>query len=153
MTIEICYDGASREQMITWLGQGRLYTPQGAGDIGMRMGLAFDLAFRSGVTQAVLTGSDCPGIRPDILKNAFISLNDNDLVFGPATDGGYYLVGLKSMVWEIFDGINWGTDSVLTQTLDVVKQLGLKYSLLEMLNDIDRCEDLPVWEKIKHDDP
>jgi len=153
VTVEICYDGGSLNQMTSWLGQGRLYTVQGKGDIGMRMARAFDLAFRTGVKQAVLTGTDCPGICPAILKTAFTSLNVNDLVLGPARDGGYYLIGLKTIVWEIFDGINWGTDSVLTQTLDVVKQLGLKYSLLEMLNDIDRCEDLPVWEKIKHGDP
>jgi rSAM/selenodomain-associated transferase 1 len=151
VTVEIHYDGASLGQMIAWLGQGRLYTAQDKGDIGMRMARAFDLAFRTGVKQAVLTGTDCPGICPAILKTAFTSLNVNDLVLGPARDGGYYLIGLRRMVQEIFEGIAWGTDQVLTQTLDVVKKLGLQYSLLDLLDDIDRDDDLPVWERIKND--
>ena len=153
VTVEICYDGASLSQMIEWLGTDKLYRFQGEGDIGKRMAHALNSAFKDGVNQAVLIGSDCPGIHPTLLKNAFIDLEISEAVIGPARDGGYYLVGLKTIIWELFQGIDWGTDRVLSQTLNTLKGAGIKYSLLETLDDIDLPEDLYVWERLQHESP
>lgn len=151
--VEIHCDGADYNQMRAWLGTDKIYYPQGKGNIGERMAHALDLAFKNGATQVVLIGSDCPGIHPALLKNAFNRLKIGDLVLGPATDGGYYLVGLTTMIREIFEGIDWGTGRVLSQTLNILKDAGIKYTLLEMLDDIDRPEDLQVWEIIKNESP
>jgi len=63
-------------------------------------------------------------------------------VFGPATDGGYYLVGLKAPAEEIFTGIEWSTNTTLRQTLAKAKDAGLKMTITDILSDVDRPEDL-----------
>lgn len=151
--VEIRYDGAGLNLMTAWLGTDKLYRLQGKGDIGERMAHALDSAFKNGIKQAVLIGSDCPAIKPALLNNAFYSLEANDATFGPARDGGYYLIGLRTMIWGIFRCIDWGTDRVLAQTLNTLKIAGIKYNLLDMLDDIDRPEDLHVWERIKNESP
>ena len=68
---------------------------------------------------------------------------------GPALDGGYYLIGLKRDLPEIFSSIPWGTDKVLEHTLGAIGRLGLKTALLETLADVDRPDDLHIWEEMK----
>jgi rSAM/selenodomain-associated transferase 2 len=97
--------------------------------------------------RAVLIGTDCPGIRPAHLARAFQVLRHKDLVLGPAHDGGYYLIGLRRPVRELFDGIPWGTGEVLERTLSAARVRGLRVDLLECLHDVDRPEDIPAWEK------
>jgi rSAM/selenodomain-associated transferase 2/rSAM/selenodomain-associated transferase 1 len=150
MPVEIRFEGGSEELMAAWLGNGFSYFPQGRGDIGLRMGRALEDAFEQGFETAVIIGSDIPDITADILQNAFEILNRVDLVLGPAGDGGYYLIGVRRQTFrhwnpELFNDISWGTQRVLPQTLTIAKKLGLNYSLLDMLNDVDRPEDLSVW--------
>ena len=89
-----------------------------------------------------LIGSDNMELTDEIIRNAFEYLNDYDIVIGPAKDGGYYLIGMKTPKNEIFDLSNWGTSSVLEETLKIIQDLGLKYILLPVLNDIDVAEDI-----------
>jgi rSAM/selenodomain-associated transferase 2 len=98
----------------------------------------------------VIIGSDIPDITADILIDAFKALNQNDLVLGPASDGGYYLIGVNRRTFghwhsQIFCDINWGTEQVLPQTLKIADDLKLSYRLLRTLKDIDRPKDLGVW--------
>jgi rSAM/selenodomain-associated transferase 2 len=73
--------------------------------------------------------------------------------FGPANDGGYYLIGLSRIFPELFYGIAWGTDSVLTESRRVLLKRGLEPALLESLDDLDRPEDLRIWQRIaEHED-
>ena len=72
-------------------------------------------------------------------------MDENDIVLGPANDGGYYLIGMKKMQSFIFENIEFGTQSVLSQTISVIKKSGLKYSLLPELIDIDTEKDLLYW--------
>jgi len=97
--------------------------------------------------KAILIGSDIAGLNPRILEEAFELLKDHDLVFGPANDGGYYLVGCKKNHPEIFDNIPWSTSRVLEVSLEIAANFDLSVALLPPLNDIDYIED---WEKNAH---
>ncbi len=106
------------------------------------------LAFEDNVNSAVIIGTDCPGLNANLLHEAFELLHLYDLVLGPALDGGYYLLALRSFIPELFVGINWSTAEVLQQTVAIAQQLNLSVNYLPALADVDRPEDLPVWEQI-----
>jgi hypothetical protein len=144
----VCFDGSSVQGMQRAFGKKFQYRPQAPGDLGKRMFAALEESLAQGRQRVVLIGSDCPGITDDILTAAFTRLERDTLVLGPATDGGYYLIGLTALFPELFHDIAWGTAEVLAQTLLQADRLGLKTALLETLTDIDRPEDLPVWERI-----
>lgn len=152
--LEVRYEGGSAALMQDWLGPRFSYRPQGSGDLGRRMARAFEEAFQDSKGAAVIIGSDIPGISADIVQQAFDALKKNQLVLGPARDGGYYLIGLKNSLspetyLRLFDGINWGTAEVISQTLEIAKTMGLQYVLLEKLDDVDGPEDLQFWENAR----
>ncbi len=123
------------------------YKPQQDGSLGFRMYQAFLDAFKKRSQYVVAIGSDCPDVNPRILVQAFEALRKNDLVLGPVTDGGYYLIGLSRPIPELFSvKIPWGTDQVLTETKSIIDSLKLKTAWLETLQDVDLPEDLPVWK-------
>jgi rSAM/selenodomain-associated transferase 2/rSAM/selenodomain-associated transferase 1 len=151
--LEVRFEGGNKNLMQAWLGTEFDYFPQGKGDIGLRMGRALEDGFGSGYKTVVIIGSDIPDITVDILQKAFEGLKKQDLVLGPAGDGGYYLIGMCQTAFNranprLFDGIHWGTDEVLSQTLAVAKELRLNYILLDTLDDVDRPEDLAVWHRV-----
>jgi len=158
LTIEICYDGGDEYLMKNWLGPDLDYQPQGIGHLGIRMKRAFEDAFGSETDAAVLIGTDIPDITDTVIQTAFDTLEQKNMVIGPAKDGGYYLIGLQSgsrssAMDKLFSGITWGERDVLDKTLDVAKHLELTFSLLDELEDVDQPEDLPVWERSRiHDD-
>jgi hypothetical protein len=158
LTIEICYDGGDKYLMKNWLGPDLDYQPQGIGHLGLRMKRSFEVAFGSGADAAVLIGTDIPDITDTVIQKAFDTLKQKNMAIGPAKDGGYYLIGLQSSslssaMDKLFSGITWGRRDVLDKTLDVAKHLGLTFSLLDELEDVDRPEDLPVWERSRiHND-
>lgn len=122
-------------------------------DLGERMKNAFNKSFIEGYKRAIIIGTDCPGVDQIILKNAFAKLNDFDIVIGPATDGGYYLLGMKKEYSFLFQNIEWSTDVVLQQTIDLCKINQLSYFLLPELSDIDEEKDLIHFENhvvLKH---
>lgn len=145
LTVEVWYTGGNSELMRKWLGDGIIYQPQIKGDLGERMANAFTSAFCTS-KQVILIGTDCPGLDTAAINEAFERLQQHDLILGPAVDGGYYLIGLKRIIPELFQGICWGTSKVLQQTLAVAHQLNLSYSLLPELADVDRPEELAIWE-------
>lgn len=140
---------ANRQQMQDWLGTTWVYQPQPDGDLGARMAKAFQSAFTSGMTRVVTIGTDCPRLDAEKLAQAFETLQDADLVLGPAADGGYYLIGLRRFVPELFAGIAWSTETVLSQTIEIAQRLELSVTCLETLTDIDRPADLPVWQTVQ----
>ena len=151
-SLEVRFEGGNKDLMKAWLGTGFDYSHQGKGDIGLRMGRALEDGFGSGYEAVVIIGSDIPDITADIIRKAFEGLKNHDLVLGPAGDGGYYLIGMQKTAFSranprLFNGINWGTDGVLSQTLAVAKELRLNYVLLDTLDDVDRPEDLAVWQR------
>ena len=115
---------------------------QRTGDLGARLAAAFSELLSHPADRAVVVGSDCPDLGPDTIQAALAALDGHDLVIGPARDGGYYLIGLRSPAPALFEGISWGTDRVLTQTLERAARLGLTIHLLEVLEDVDTPDDL-----------
>jgi rSAM/selenodomain-associated transferase 2/rSAM/selenodomain-associated transferase 1 len=147
VSVEFYVDGGSKDRFRKWLGDEVLYRPQGKGSLGARMNRSFQDSFGAGMAKVVIVGTDCPGLSEGPVQEAFLALEENDLVLGPANDGGYYLIGLRKPAEELFKGIPWGTEQVLTRTLRVAQSLGLRTFLLGPLGDVDRPEDLPIWEK------
>ena len=148
MDICVLFAGGDGARMREWLGRDVSYAPQGEGDLGERMRQAFCQAFDGGLPRAVIIGTDCPGLTATVMQRAFEALRHSDVVFGPARDGGYYLIGLRRLAPELFDAIDWGTESVLQQSLEAAERRGRAMMLLDPLYDVDRPGDLPVWEKV-----
>jgi rSAM/selenodomain-associated transferase 2/rSAM/selenodomain-associated transferase 1 len=146
--LEIRFAGGDANAFHHWLGDGFLCRPQRGGDLGERMAGALADSFREGSPATVIIGSDCPSLTPEILAAAFESLKANPVVFGPATDGGYYLIGLTRTVPELFQGIAWGTETVLAQSLAILSRNGCKPALLLPLDDLDRPEDVAAWKRL-----
>ncbi|MBW1775280.1 MAG: TIGR04282 family arsenosugar biosynthesis glycosyltransferase, partial [Deltaproteobacteria bacterium] len=112
MNVEVCFEGGTTSKMGRWLGPGLIFSAQVEGDLGERMGTAFDQAFRKGAIRVVLIGTDIPEACGRHISQAFDALGHNDLVFGPSIDGGYWLLGMKGPA-DLFHGIPWGTGKVL----------------------------------------
>jgi len=140
--ITVCYSGAGRKDFRNWLGRDIQYIRQSSGDIGNRMRTAFQSAFRRGAKHVLAIGSDIPALSPEIMEKALRGLHNQDTVLGPAKDGGYYLIGMKSFHPEIFADKDWGTGSVCNRTRSVIRSLGLTLAELPVLQDIDSPEDL-----------
>lgn len=116
--------------------------PLHEGDLGVRMLEAFRIVFSSGYQKAALVGVDIPDLTASIVLNAFDALADNDLVYGPATDGGYYLVGMSRLIKEVFESVPWSSVRTLRKSLDQAITFGYSVGFTEMLSDIDTIEDL-----------
>ena len=118
--------------------------PQSSGDLGQRMhDIALQLFLR-GHAPVILIGTDVPLLPPSHIHKALYLPEQNDLVFGPALDGGYYLIGMRKFTARVFKGISWGSDIVLGDTLKMCKENKLSFGLLDSLMDIDRPGDLPA---------
>jgi rSAM/selenodomain-associated transferase 1 len=113
---------------------------QSKGDLGYKMQTAFELLFEMGYTNCIILGSDLFDLKSELIKTAFTELQKNDVVLGPAEDGGYYLLGLKEINKSLFLNKDWGTSTVLADTLKDLNSR--KIHLLPTLNDIDTFEDL-----------
>ncbi len=113
---------------------------QGQGDLGQRMARVFRMF---GTGPVVIIGADIPGIRRAHIADAFAALGDHDAVFGPASDGGYWLVGLKrarAQPISLFNGVRWSTNHALSDTLGTIPDL--TFSLIATLDDVDTSADL-----------
>jgi rSAM/selenodomain-associated transferase 1 len=111
-------------------------------DLGERMLNAFIDGFQKGFEKIVIIGSDMYDLAQEDLENAFKVLENSDYVIGPATDGGYYLLGMKALNTAMFQDKAWGTNTVLQHTLADLEQG--KYHLLEARNDVDHYEDIRI---------
>ncbi len=118
------------------------------GDLGLKMSTAINSVLKDKNNRVCLIGSDCFEISQKHIKQAFKSLKNNDLVLGPARDGGYYLIGMNKMQSELFQNMPWSQTSLIKATLEKANNLNLKYELLEKLNDVDYVTDLPKDYKI-----
>ena len=125
-------------------------TGQEGADLGERMLHALADALES-FDRALLVGRDCPGIDHSYLAQALDALDQAPLVLGPAADGGYVLVGARGECppREMFSDIDWGSSRVYAQTLERLRQSGCTWRELPMKADIDRPEDLVVWEELR----
>lgn len=135
------HSGGTAQQFRNWLGKGIGFHAQTPGDLGEKMYDALCCSFQQGAPKVVLIGTDIPHLKPHHLSAAFGALEEHEIVLGPAADGGYWLVGMGSLL-NIFNNIPWGTERVLSCTLKTVQKLNIKPFLLETLNDLDTPADL-----------
>ncbi|MBV6644463.1 MAG: TIGR04282 family arsenosugar biosynthesis glycosyltransferase [Cyclobacteriaceae bacterium] len=111
-------------------------------DLGQKMLNALYDGFELEYEKILLIGSDSFEIDKKIIDDAFGMLDEKDFVFGPAHDGGYYLIGMKNVLPALFEGKTYSTSDVLQDAIEEVEDAGLSYGLLPNLHDIDTKEDL-----------
>lgn len=124
------------------LPDGLVWSEQGEGDLGARMGRAAQRV-TSGGEPILLIGTDCPGLDSGVLQSAAAALQDHNASLVPAADGGYVLLGLRRYSATLFDAMPWSTDVVAQETRQRVAELGWRLSTLTRLHDIDEPQDLP----------
>ncbi|OKH17084.1 TIGR04282 family arsenosugar biosynthesis glycosyltransferase [[Limnothrix rosea] IAM M-220] len=147
--VTIYFSGGGLLQMQAWLGEHWRFKLQRGKGLGDRLIHSIQQSKKNDYQRTVVIGIDCPEITAEILEEAFVALEQHDVVLGEATDGGYYLIGLQQLIPELFQDMAWGIDTVLTETLRRTAKLNLSTKILRPLNDIDYPEDLAIWEKVK----
>jgi len=137
------YPESKKNEVKKWINLPEIkHLAQSGDDLGIRMLNAFKDSISLKYAKTVIIGTDCLEINNNIISKSFYLLDDSDLVLGPATDGGYYLIGIKAVVETIFQDIHWSTEKVLKQTINKAKEIKLSYKFLDFLSDIDTLEDL-----------
>jgi hypothetical protein len=138
------YTPRDQEQCLATLVAGRLpLVPQEGADLGVRMAAAVSWSLQQqGLNGVIVVGSDLPTLPASVILDAKERLEQQEIVLGPTFDGGYYLIGMRNYFPAVFEGISWGTERVLGETLERIAQSGLTVALLKTLNDIDTYEDL-----------
>lgn len=124
-------------EIADWLGDAHKRLPQCEGDLGDRLTLAAKTHFEKSQAPLFLIGADCPEIDSDLLAKAAKHIQTDDLVIGPAKDGGYYLIGIKSFLPSLFENIDWGSPRVFEQTAQQIRKLNLTAYLLPEKFDVD----------------
>jgi hypothetical protein len=143
--LKLCfYPPHMRVHLSGWLGNQYCYTPQTGDDIGERTKNAFNNAFEEDFSKVVAIGSDIPDLPVHYLMESFEVLMTQEIVIGPADDGGYYLIGFTKEGYtpEVFDNISWSTDRVLEQSISILNRHGRKVHQLPLWHDVDTIEDL-----------
>jgi rSAM/selenodomain-associated transferase 1 len=132
------------QEIASICGAGMPRVAQGGGDLGARMLAAIrHLLDVRGYDAAILVGSDIPWLSADHLHDAAATLETRGgIVLGPASDGGYYLIGMTAVRPEVFEQVAWGTDSVLTDTLRAAERSGVEARLVRSTYDVDTIDDL-----------
>jgi rSAM/selenodomain-associated transferase 1 len=148
-----CEGAGAQERLLYWADapvdrrafgdpDGVLIRSQDGPALGERLARAFGELLIGPDDRAVAIGADCPELEPAIISEAFDLLASRDLVVGPASDGGYFLIGLRRAIPSLFEGVAWGTERVLEQTLEQATRAGLATALLDRLEDLDTPDDL-----------
>ncbi len=124
-----------------------LLFPQQGADLGERLNHIFTKLHGAGYEQVHIINSDSPDMPCSLIREStrLLGRPKVDLVLGPCADGGYYLIGLKKTIPELFQEIPWSTDQVLALTVERARALGLSYRLLQPWYDIDTCDDLVTF--------
>lgn len=139
--------GAGTQDNPAWLAAGIdtqafAYHSQQGDDLGERMHHAMTQALEN-YQQIVIVGTDCPGVDADYIANAFSCLSKQQpVVIGPASDGGYVLLGMHGKCVDVFRGVEWSTDRVLLQTQALLRKQNLQWQLLPVQHDVDTADDL-----------
>ena len=138
LSVEVRSTGAPADSFRRWLGDV-VVIPQGGGLLGARMARA------ARESPAILIGADIPDLTTELVQTAATLLQRHSVVIGPALDGGYYLIGVREPAPWLFAPMAWGSDTVLTETLERCAARGIVPGLLTPLADLDRPEDIARW--------
>ncbi|MGI9078458.1 MAG: TIGR04282 family arsenosugar biosynthesis glycosyltransferase [Gemmatimonadaceae bacterium] len=136
-------------RMRAWLGAGFSYEAQCDGDLGTRMAHAFRRRFEDNAERVLLIGTDAPGIDCRILEEGLAALSNNDVVIGPALDGGYYVIGLRAPHAVVFENVSWSATDTLLRSIAAARRAGLSVHLLPELSDIDTAQDWSRWQSTR----
>ncbi len=128
----------AEDEFRAWLGEAHELRPQSDGDLGQRLAAAARV--ESGA-RWICIGGDCPGLTAELLIEAFAALRRWDVVLGPTADGGYYLVGGRTPLPDIFSGMPWSSGDLLEETRRRLKHLQASWSELPTLRDVDTAAD------------
>lgn len=127
-----------------WNNDGYIKRKQVEGDLGVKMKHAFEQVVSEGYNRICIIGSDCFELTTLTIQNALTSLKTNNIVIGPAKDGGYYLLGMDKVYNFIFEDKQWSTNNLMQETIESIREHELSYKLLEKLTDIDEEKDVPA---------
>ncbi len=145
--VYVFYDpAASEDEMRTWVGPLFQLSPQKGETLGDRMRNAFEVTFAEGSKRTIIIGTDVPELDFLTLERAFETLGQHDVVIGPSTDGGYYLLGMYAPTKELFDGMAWSSETVCHETIRRLRRLNLSFAQLNELADIDTITDYNAYQ-------
>jgi len=142
-----CSEENEIKQVMKWAGKDFNYNSQQGNDLGIKMYNAFDTVFKLGYKKVIIIGTDAPDVSMKIVQSAISVLDNYSVVIGPAKDGGYYLLGFKLKLIDLFSEIEWSTNSVFVNTIEKLNNSKINYFVLDELTDIDTLEDLQNWLK------
>ncbi|MFC1570687.1 TIGR04282 family arsenosugar biosynthesis glycosyltransferase [Candidatus Omnitrophota bacterium] len=138
----LAYESSGEASYLKGISEGLKMYRQVGSDLGERMHNAFCEASSNGSSKIVIIGSDSPTLSPSLVDEAFEKLEESDIVIGPTSDGGYYLIGLKNPWTGLFKDVEWSTERTLEDTLRNLKEAGKNAYMLSEDHDIDSPEDL-----------
>ena len=127
-------------------------TQQGC-DLGDRLSHAFNHKWNEGFRKIVFIGTDSPALRREDLHAAFKGLDESEVVLGPATDGGYYLIGFSARLHTLFSRISWGTSQVFRETVQLLETNAIRWQCLRESFDLDTFEDLVTFHRLSKESP
>ena len=133
--------GGADDDVTSWLSDGT-WQRQIDGDLGDKMQHALQASFDAGAEKVLIIGTDAPAITSCHIDSVISALDDSDVAFVPATDGGYVMAGMKRLHIEMLEGIEWSTDEVLRVSVSNLESKGCSVTILDPLNDVDLFEDL-----------
>ena len=152
--VAFCSPPGQERAFREWLPGSTRLVPQSGTDLGERLARAFEWSHAQGHSRTLIVGTDMPTLGSDALSDAFAALESVEVVLGPSTDGGYYLVGLKEPRPEFFEDVDWSTSEVLEQTVAKLEGGRATYRLLPERTDIDTWQDaVAVLKEIVSRDP
>lgn len=128
-----------------WCRVGWEVCPQGPGDFGARLARGFREAFEAGSAWVLAVGADCPGLEGEDLNQAMSALDHEDLVLGPAEDGGCWLIGMRASHPSVFEGVPWNSSQAFEVGCGRAQALGWKVRTLRRLAAVDTLADWRQW--------
>ncbi len=143
-----------KKEIFEWLGdRDAFFLAQDGESLGQRMSHAFGKCFSLGFRNIVIIGTDCVMITEEDVETAFSLLSGGEFeaVLGPASDGGYYLLGLCRKTDALFQNMKWSTDQVFKETEERIRKNGLRHAVMRKLTDIDEEEDINIKDIMKRD--
>lgn len=138
---DTCLAYSDDNHLEEWNSQVDFVITQKGEDLGERMMDSFEQWFEKGYERIVLIGSDCAELRTDIIEDAFEGLEYNEVVVGPAEDGGYYLIGTNTHLPVLFEDMEWSTEEVFENTFHRIRWAKVGAEFLEKLSDVDEYID------------